>query len=102
MQYVLSNAILRINQYVTEVNESNGMATPDLAASVCEKRANRPTRIHFQRLYDGVHPTLATRVKWAKKFQKAINANRHFQAPLFANEPIPSYSDEEDEVDDLV
>ena len=95
MQYVLSNVVLRLNQYITEVNQRNGMVTPDLEAAIVEKRANRPARIHYGRLYDGVHPTLSTRRKWAKKALHAINCNRNYP-PINMSEPTPSFSDIEE------
>ena len=73
------------------------MVNPDLAATICEERAGKPVRIHYDRVKDGVHPTDTTLVNWAKKLHHAININRHFNAPINFDEYIPSASDVENE-----
>jgi len=77
MQHLTNETIMRVNNYMHEVNVSNDMMTPDIAATICEK----PPRIHYSRLRDGVHPTDHTLYKIANKTMNAINHNRRYPPP---------------------
>ena len=80
MQEMLTRAILQVNEHISITNGINDMATPDLAGSMVERREGRPIRIHYSRVWDGVHPEKNTRVQWARKLQKAINRNRGYNS----------------------
>ena len=82
MQEMLIRAIMQINEHISQINGTNDMATPDLAGTVVERREGRQTRIHYSRVWDGVHPEKNTRVQWARKLQKAINRNRGYDSPI--------------------
>ena len=92
MQDMLNEAVFFINRHITEINESHNMATPDLEAAICEKRAGKATRVHYTRFVDGVHPTDRTQKKWAKKLLRAIVANRHFDNQIDLDDYTPSAS----------
>lgn len=96
MQYMLTNAIMMVNKHISKVNGQNYMATPDLAGSMVELRKKSAPRIHFNRLWDGVHPTDVTRTKWARKLNHAMHMNRRLGEPIDLDEPVPSASDMED------
>ena len=93
MQVLMKKAILAINQYITEVNESNQMVTPYLANTVIEYRGEKIARVHYKTLKDGVHPNDKLVPKWAKRMQHVINVNRRFDSPPMPDIHIPSSSD---------
>lgn len=77
MQANLISAISSINKHIIEVNNSNNMATPYIAETVMSNTGpNKPPRIHYKRLTDGVHPSPTLRDKWINKLVHAIKINR--------------------------
>ena len=82
MQEMLNYVTEEVNHHIVKTNVSNNMMTPDLAATIVEKRKDTPTRYHYSRMHDGVHPTNTLRRKWAKKLQRAIDINRRYDNPI--------------------
>ena len=77
MQSNLITSIIDINKYIVQTNTNNNMITPYLASTIVTNMGqNKPHRIHYSRLADGVHPTDALRDRWAEKLNKAIEDNR--------------------------
>lgn len=80
MQANMIRAIQRINHMITGVNNAFFMFTPLLAGTIMTNiSGNRPTRVHYSRLDDGVHPRPWLRNQWVEKIIQAmaINQDRH-------------------------
>ena len=74
-QEALNDAMLEINEYITEVNLNRGFSTPMLSAAIhrCHgTRANgtKKYRHHYCRLSDGIHPTDSSLKYWGKRLEE--------------------------------
>lgn len=73
-QKILDNAILNINRSVTALNQSMHIHTPFLATPV-HPRCRRRNRFVYDKLLDGLHPTVDLCATWADKLY--LNACRN-------------------------
>ena len=77
MQANMIKCLKDINAHIVSVNRSLGVATPFLASTVMDNLGpDRPPRVHYSRLRDGVHADRFLKRKWAKKLLTAMNTNR--------------------------
>ena len=81
MQALLNEATLAINRHINTTNRDNHMETPQLADTILTHRRNAPTRFHYNRLADGVHPTPDLTGTWASCLRKCIENNRYAATP---------------------
>ena len=67
-----------INQFIVGLNKSNNMYTPLLADTILTNMpGDRPPRVHYGRLTDGVHPPKELRDLWVDKIVKTMRNNRY-------------------------
>ena len=77
MQALMVRAIHHLNGFILGINNAHFMFSPLLASTVMTNLGgNRPPRIHYSRLADGVHPTEKLKAKWANYILRAIRNNR--------------------------
>ena len=74
-QDILNEAMIEINDYITELNLCRGFSTPMLSAAVhrCHGRTKegmKKYRHHYCRLTDGLHPSSSTLNYWTKRLEE--------------------------------
>ena len=74
-QNLLNEAMIKLNDFIVELNFTRGHSTPMLCSAVhrCHKRnkdGSEKYLHHYCRLDDGIHPTQSTLNFWAKRFQE--------------------------------
>ena len=74
MQDSLNSILNRLNQFITELNISNGVCTPFLHSYV-HQRCNGKVRYKYGKLIDGLHPSVELGRQWATHLHKVINDN---------------------------
>ena len=72
MQEQLNCLLCRLNQFITELNVSNGLCTPFLHSYVHQKCAGSKIRYKYSKLVDGVHPSPELNNQWLIHLQKVI------------------------------
>lgn len=67
MQPLIDRTILEVNTRMREINDDNGLPTPNTSSCVHHCRGKgRGYRTHYQKLYDGCHPDEEVKAVWAK------------------------------------
>lgn len=74
MQNELNEFIHQINNYMTEINAHNNLATP-FVQSLVHKSTGAKIRYAYKKLEDGVHPSVKLIEAWIKKISKAMREN---------------------------
>lgn len=67
MQPILDRSVVQINRFINEENEKNGLPTPNTSSCIhrCRGR-NKGYRTHYNKLYDGCHPTEEVQHSWTE------------------------------------
>ena len=76
-QWILNMAIDLINVELVYQNTWNRLSTPLIHEVIHKAQGHGAYRYYFNRLKDGLHPTLTTTRKWACKFRHAMTLNGH-------------------------
>ena len=77
MQHLLNSTIEIINQQIFDINELNGLVTPNLAGSVISKRGDgQGHRFRYSRLSDGLHPSHTLSANWRRLLLRVASQNR--------------------------
>ena len=81
MNYLLNQAIININSFIRELNETNNVITPNLSSHIMKKRGQgRDHSIRYNHLYDGCHPDQYVVDKWILELEHITSANRYRNA----------------------
>lgn len=100
MQPNLVRAIQGINYAIISLNIKNNMITPKIADNIMTSPGkNKPPRVHYSRMSDGVHPDKTIKLSWAAKIIHSIKENRKSDVPIPAKIDPPSASDPDSESD---
>ena len=77
MNHLLNEAILEINSYIRQLNESNNVLTPNFSSHIMKKRGQgRDHSVKYNRLTDGCHPTSHVQNKWQLELDAITSSNR--------------------------
>ena len=81
MTHLLNQAIININNFIRDLNESNNVDTPKFASCFIKKRGQgRENRIMYNRLDDGCHATEEIIEKWKLELELITSSNRYRNA----------------------
>lgn len=66
MQPLVDKVTMMINDVIRRINNSKGLPTPNTSSCIhrCRGR-DKGYRTHYQKLYDGCHPTEQVKIVWA-------------------------------------
>lgn len=66
MQPTIDEVITTVNTYIRSFNKDRGLPTPNMSSCILGCRGkNKGYRTHYQKLYDGCHPTEEIKEIWA-------------------------------------
>ena len=75
-----NHIITELIEHIKSTNSSNDLATPFFHMDITKRRSKRGgvsyRTIHWDNLYDGLHATQHTKLKWANTLKSAIARNR--------------------------
>lgn len=74
-QYSLNDAVIEINERITEMNEENGLHTPWTSAIVHRYFRKKYHFAYHKLSYDGCHLSDEIRDFWGRKLARAIELN---------------------------
>lgn len=67
MQPMIDDVVPVVNSFIKSHNRDRGLPTPNKASCIHRCRGkNKGHRTHYQKLYDGCHPTEEVKENWAK------------------------------------
>lgn len=73
LQPIIDESIPLINKMIKQINQWNGLPSPDIAYTIHHSRGRQGKyRTRYGRLVDGCHPNEATRSLWVKEILKCI------------------------------
>ena len=75
MQEQLNCLLSRLNQFITELNASNGLCTPFIHSYVHQNCTGGKLRYKYGKLVDGVHPSAELNQQWLTHLQKVFRDN---------------------------
>lgn len=66
MQPIVDRATIMINNFIKDVNSSKGLPSPNTSSCIHRCRGRKKGfRTHYQKLFDGCHPTDEVKILWA-------------------------------------